>query len=154
MKKHRLHLLGTVFALLILALGFSLNTVLALQLCNPVLSYAGRTVQSCKDNYVVSGNQYWRSTMVSKVVNGSGVTSLGFDSWTDTRYCNGSPINFYDNGPRSGVGISYYGYSTSHTLTSPPCAGTHESRVYGTHYWQQTGYTRKTETWSYWKNLP
>lgn len=136
---------------MILAVMSPIKGVLAYQQCNPVITYAGRVVQSCKDNTVLSGDQYWRSGMLSKVVTGSGVTRLGWDSWTDTRFCNGSPINFYDNGPLQGVGVSVSS-SRQHTLTSPPCAGIHESRVYGTHFWAQTGYSRKTETWSFWNS--
>ncbi len=151
MKKPRLYLLIAICTLVVLGLVFSIQSVSAYQQCNSPISYAGRTVQSCKDNTVLSGNQYWRSGMVSKVVNGSGVTSLGWDSWTDTRYCNGSPVNFYDNNSLSGVGVSVSS-TRQHTLISPPCAGTHESRVYGTHFWQQSGYTRRTDTWSFWNS--
>lgn len=153
-KKSILYLLSIIFIFTILAVTISVKEVLAFQICEDTIPYAGRTLQSCKDNWVVSGNQYWAAKMATKVVIGSGVTSLGWDIWTNTRYCNNNPIAFDDRGSWSTVGVSAYGYSPNYSLTNPSCWGVHESRVYGKHFWQQTGYPRVEETWPYWLTLP
>ncbi len=130
-------------------------SVLAFQLCNPTIPYAGKVVQSCKDNYTLSGNVYWKGRMVTKVVNGGAISKLGWNYWSDTRWCGGTPVASYPYGSSYGLNrTSWASTSASHPVGS--CAGgqVNQAQVYGTHYWEQTGYSGITDTWSYWRNLP
>ena len=131
------------------------HSVLAFQLCNPTIPYAGKVVQSCKDNYTLSGNVYWKGRMVTKVVNAGPISKLGWNYWSDTRYCGGTPVALYPYGSSYSLNSSYRSStSASHPVGS--CAGgqVNQANVYGTHYWEQVGYSGITDTWSYWRNLP
>lgn len=153
-KIHRT-ITATLWWLLVVIITLAAKPVLAFQLCNGVINYAGRVVQSCKDNYTVSGNVYWKGKMVTKVTTGSAISKLGWNYWSDTRYCGGTPVASYPYG-------SSYGYNTTSRASTSPnhpigsCSGgqVNQANVYGTHYWEQTGYSGITETWTYWRNLP
>lgn len=144
-----------VLMILLVNSMFMAHSVQAFQLCNNVILYAGKAVQSCKDNYTLSGNIYWKGRMVTKVVNGGAISKLGWNYWSDTRYCGGVPVASYPYGSSYGLNsTSRASTSASHPVGS--CAGgqVNQANVYGTHYWEQVGYSGITDTWQYWRNLP
>ena len=131
------------------------RSALAFQLCNNVISYAGRAAQSCKDNYTVSGNIYWKGRMVTKVINGGAISKLGWNYWADTRYCGGVPVNSYPYGSSYGFNTTFWASTSgNHPIGSCPGGQVNQANVYGTHYWEQVGYSGITDTWQYWRNLP
>lgn len=137
------------YVMLLAALVATFGVAHAAQICNPTIQFAGRAVQSCKDNY--DSGSYWKGRMVSKVTSGGSVAKLGWNYWSDTRWCSGVAVAQY-------VYNSSYGYnSTNWASTSADhprgtCGGANEAQVYGIHYWEQSGQT-KTDTWSYWRTL-
>lgn len=146
----------TLWLLLLVIVAFVTKSALAFQLCNNVINYAGRVVQSCKDNYTVSGNVYWKGRMVTKVTTGSAISKLGWNFWSDTRYCGGTAIVVYPYNSSYGLNITFWAStSPNHPIGSCPVGQVNQARVFGTHYWEQVGYSGLTETgWSYWRNLP
>ena len=145
----------TILLIILITSMFGANSALAFQLCNPVIPYAGKVVQSCKDNYTLSGNVYWKGRMVTKVVNGGAISKLGWNYWSDTRYCGGTPVATYPYGSSYGTNTtSWASTSASHPIGSCPGGQVNQANVYSTHYWEQTGYSGIIDTWSYWRNLP
>jgi len=151
-KRYSTILTAVLACALVAALAIPLSLALALSVCNPSFSFQGRSVQSCKENYVLDGNQYWKGRMVTKVLSGSAIDKLGWHSWTDTRFCNGQAVDWYDYGSSYGYDTTFWA-STSASHPVEPCDGTNESRVYGNHYWEESG-SSTTEAWSLWRPLP
>lgn len=156
-RKSKLKLVAIAFGLLMtLVMAIFLQDVYASapQVCIPSTpDYVGRVLQSCKD-VIVTGNWYGR--MTTKITSGSALSKIGWNSWTDTRFCDGTAINWYNIGPSYAFSSkSFTGTSQNHTLSSPPCDGTeHEARVYGNHYWEQAGYSPRTSVWEDYEGLP
>lgn len=155
MPRYRKVFIGIIWLVFFAGVMIAVRSVFAFQLCSGVINYAGRVVQSCKDNYTLSGNVYWKGRMVTKVSNGSALSKLGWNYWADTRYCGGTPVASYPYGSSYGFNTtSWSSTSASHPIGS--CAGgqVNQANVYGTHYWEQVGYSGITDTWQYWRNLP
>jgi len=117
--------------------------------CALPFQFAGRTVQSCKDNYDF-GTSYWKGRMITKVTAGGAITKIGWNYWSDTRWCNGVAVAQWVYGSSYGLNTTNWA-STSANHPKGSCAGPNEAQVYGTHYWEQSGST--TEAWSYWRTL-
>jgi hypothetical protein len=147
---------SAVLMVIIFALAIAVQSALALSVCHSPHSYAGRSVQSCKENYTVSGNVYWKGRMISRVNSGGAITQLGWNSWTDTRYCAGVVQFFQDHGSSYGSNSTQHAATSgNHTIGTCPAGQLNESRVFGIHRWQQTGYTALTEEgWSLFHTLP
>lgn len=145
----------TLWLSLFVMAAFVVKSAFAFQLCNGVINYAGRVVQSCKDNYTLSGNVYWKGRMVTKVSNGSAISKLGWNYWSDTRYCGGTAVASYPYGSSYGLNTTFWAStSPNHPIGSCPGGQVNQGNVYGIHYWEQIGYSGRTDTWSYWRNLP
>ncbi len=150
-----------IYTLLVVMSGFFVQKVLARSLlCNYTIPYAGRTVQSCKGVYVslTSGGYYWQGRMTTKVINRNAVSKLGWYSWTDTRFCDGLAKNNYYLGTADAYSSKSIS-STSldhpvHPSNFPTCVGLIEARIAGNHYWEQVGYSPKTDNWEYWEPVP
>lgn len=132
------------------------QTAHAASACDIARNYAGRLVQSCKENYTVPGNVYWKGRMISQVHSGGAISQLGWNSWTDTRFCGDVPQYVVD------YGASYGNNSTLHASTSADhpigtCGGGGQNwaRVFGIHRWEQVGFPPLIETgWYLPRNLP
>jgi len=142
--------LAIALVVAILALGSHLLTAEAALLCNPSFPFAGRYVQSCKDNYNFD-TSYWKGRMVTKVLSGGAIAKLGWNYWSDTRWCNGVAVFQWTWGSSYGLNATNWA-STSPSHPKGTCAGANEAQVYGIHYWEQSG-SSTTEPWSYWRTL-
>ncbi len=145
--------------LAMLALTFFLQSTYASgsQVCPPIPNYAGRAIQSCKDIIITGG---WQGKMTTRVVTGNALSELGWNWWTDTRFCGGYEVA---NGIGWYSGGAYLAYnskaisatSSNHALNDPFCdEDIHEARVAGKHIWKQPGYLDRTFEWEDWEGLP